>query len=138
MPLTMKKGNAFIQFSSAKARVCVPLTFCAPITDDEGKLVGFVSKTDIIRFDASGEDPTYTRLYEIANPNVVTVSASLPINEAAQKMLQEHVHHLVVMNGGTLAGVLSAFDFVSLAAEFAGNDGDEDITENLFSHVDGS
>ena len=52
------------------------------------------------------------------------------------------------MSGGSLAGVLSAFDFVRLAAEFAGNDeddvedddedDDEDITENLFSHVDGS
>ncbi|MDC1288080.1 CBS domain-containing protein [Gammaproteobacteria bacterium] len=110
----------------------------APITDDEGNLVGFVSKTDIIRFDSIGEDPTYTRLYEIANPNVVTVSASLPINEAAQIMLQEHIHHLVVMNGESLAGTLSAFDFVRLAAEFVGRDEDEDITENLFSHVDGS
>jgi CBS domain-containing protein len=110
----------------------------APITDDEGNLVGFVSKTDIIRFDSCGEDPTYTRLYEIANPNVITVSASLPINEAAQKMLQDHVHHLVVMNGESLAGVLSAFDFVRLAAEYVGNDEDEDITENLFGNVDGS
>lgn len=28
----------------------------APIKDDEGLLVGFVSKTDIIRFNSTGED----------------------------------------------------------------------------------
>jgi CBS domain-containing protein len=110
----------------------------APIMDDLGGLVGFVSKTDIIRFDSTGEDPTYTRLYEIANPKVVTIGASQGINEAAQKMLNEQVHHLVVMEGESMAGVLSAFDFVRLAAEFACNDDDEDITENLFSHVDAS
>ena len=108
----------------------------APIMDDLGELVGFVSKTDIIRFNSTGEDPTYTRLYEIANPKLVTIGASEGINEAAQKMLREQVHHLVVMKGETMTGVLSAFDFVRLAAEFVSNDDEEDITENLFSHID--
>jgi CBS domain-containing protein len=105
----------------------------APIRDDIGNLVGFVSKTDIIRFDSTGEDPTYARLHEIANPNIVTIGSSVPINEAAQKMLQGHIHHLVVVEGKSMVGVLSAFDFVRLAAEFVAKDEDEDITENLFS-----
>lgn len=104
-----------------------------PVKDDIGDLVGFVSKTDIIRFDSIGEDPTYTRLHEIANPKVFTIESSEPINVAAQKMLQDHVHHLVVMEGDSMVGVLSAFDFVRIAAEFSANDVDEDITENLFS-----
>ena len=108
----------------------------APIKDDEGLLVGFVSKTDIIRFNSTGEDPTYTRLHEIANPKIVTIGASELINEAAQKMLQKQVHHLVVIEGESMVGVLSAFDFVRLAAEFVSIDDDEDITENLFSHID--
>ena len=105
----------------------------APIMDDKGNLVGFVSKTDILRFDSSGEDPTYTRLHEIANPKVVTIDVSVPINEAAQKMVQEHIHHLVVMEGESMVGVLSAFDFVRIATEFLAKDEDEDITENLFN-----
>lgn len=108
----------------------------APIKDHLGRLVGFVSKTDIIRYDSTGEDPTYTRLHEIANPKVVTVGASELINEAARKMLQEEVHHLVVLEGDSMAGVLSAFDFVRLAAEYASKDDEEDITENLFNHVE--
>ena len=111
----------------------------APIRDGIGNLVGFISKTDIIRFDSSGEDPTYTRLHEIASPKVVTIDASVPINEAAQKMLQEHIHHLVVMEGESMVGVLSALDFVRIVAEFVANDEEEDITENkgtgLFSRL---
>ncbi len=110
----------------------------APIKDSIGNLVGFVSKTDIIRFDSSGEDPTYARVHEIANPKVITIDASLSISEAAQKMLQDHIHHLVVMEGESMVGVLSAFDYVKLAAEFVPQDEDEDITENLFNHVDGN
>jgi len=34
----------------------------APIRDGIGNLAGFVSKTDIIGFDSTGEDSTYTRL----------------------------------------------------------------------------
>ena len=40
------------------------------------------------------------------------------------------------MDGDSMAGVLSAFDFVRLAAEFVSSDDDEDITESLFSHAD--
>ncbi len=109
-----------------------------PILDDIGNLVGFLSKTDIIRFDATGEDPTYARLHEIANPKVVTIGGSVPINEAAQKMLQEHIHHLVVVEGKSMVGVVSAFDFVRIAAEYVAKDEDEDITQNLFNYVDGN
>ncbi len=110
----------------------------APIKDDMGNLVGFVSKTDIIRFDSSGEDPTYARIHEIASPKVVSIDVSLSINEAAKKMLQDHIHHLVVMEGESMVGVLSAFDYVKLAAEFVSQDEEEDITENLLNHVDGN
>jgi len=41
-----------------------------------------------------------------------------------------------VMEGDSMAGVLSAFDFVRLAAEFVAKDEEEDITENLFTNID--
>jgi len=54
-------------------------------------------------------------------------------------MLQEHIHHLVVMEGESMVGVLSALDYVRITAEFVANDEEEDITENkgtgLFSRL---
>ena len=88
----------------------------APLVDDSGTAVGFISKSDISRFNSTGDDPFYARAYEIANPKVITTEPSASIEEAAQLMLHEHVHHLVVMEGQKIVGVLSAFDFVRLAA----------------------
>ncbi len=103
----------------------------APITDENGDLVGFVSKTDIVHFDSSGEDSVYTRLHEIATPNVVTIDVSAPISEAAQKMLREQVHHLVVTDGEDMVGILSAFDFVRIAADLLFDDEQEGFAESL-------
>ena len=91
----------------------------APLIDDLGNLVAFVSMTDITHFDSTGGDPNYARVYEIANPKVITIGSGASIEDAAQKMLHEHVHHLVVMEEATMVGVLSAFDFVRLVAQNA-------------------
>lgn len=88
----------------------------APLIDDWGRLVGFVSKSDVTRFDSMGEDPSYARVHEIANPKVITIESSASLEEAAQKMLHEHVHHLVVIENETMVGMLSSFDFVKLVA----------------------
>ncbi len=87
----------------------------APLVDDEDSLVGFVTKSDISRFDSTGDDAFFVKVRSIASPTVITVAPDTPIEEAAQKMLDEHVHHLVVIDDGSIVGILSAFDFVRLA-----------------------
>ena len=94
----------------------------APLIDDLDNLVGIVSKTDIVRFDSMGSDPNYVRVYEIANPKVLTIMPATSVEEAAQKMLHEQVHHLVVMEEEAMVGVLSAFDFVRLVAKKTSED----------------
>jgi len=86
----------------------------APLVDDSKKLVGFVSKSDISRFDSMGDDPFFVKVRSIASPKVITVQPETSITEAGQKMLDEHVHHLVVMENETIAGIVSTFDFVRL------------------------
>ncbi len=88
----------------------------APLVGDNGMTVGFISKSDISRFDSTGDDPFYARAYEIANPKVIATAPSASLAQAAQLMLNEHVHHLVVMDGKDIVGVLSAFDFLKVVA----------------------
>ena len=87
-----------------------------PIVDDSNTVVGFVSKSDVVRFDSTGGDPTYARLSEIATSRVVTIRSTEPIEVAAEAMLHENIHHLVVQDNCNLVGVVSSFDFVKLAA----------------------
>jgi CBS domain-containing protein len=107
----------------------------APLVDESGSMVGFVSKSDISRFDSTGDDPFYARAYEIANPKVITTVPSESIVQAAQQMLEEHVHHLVVVDGQDIAGVLSAFDFVRVVASASGDLPNEDICREATGSV---
>lgn len=92
----------------------------APLTDDTGEIVGFVSKSDVTRFDSTGEDPSYARVSEIATLIVISTDVGASIQEAARKMLSEDVHHLVVLEDGEVVGILSSYDFVKLAASESG------------------
>lgn len=91
-----------------------------PIVDDSDTVVGFVSKSDVVRFDSMGGDPTYVRLNEIATHRVVTIRSTEKIKIAAETMLHENIHHLVVKDNHNLVGVISSFDFVKLAASANG------------------
>jgi CBS domain-containing protein len=90
-----------------------------PVIDNSGNLVGFVSNADVTRFDSTGEDPNYTRVLEIASPKVIRISPEITIEEAAQKMVEKNVHHLVVTEEEEIIGILSSFDFVKFIASNA-------------------
>lgn len=89
----------------------------APLIDDKENLVGFVSKSDFVRFNFTGGDPNYASVWEIATPRIISVAPSTPIKEAARKMIEEHVHHLLVIEDDKPIGIVSALDFVELIAE---------------------
>lgn len=88
----------------------------APVVDDLGDTVGFVSKSDITRFCSTGEDPAYAKVHEIVHPKVISIESSASVGEAADKMLDEHVHNLVVIDEEDMVGVVSSLDFVELVA----------------------
>lgn len=89
----------------------------APLVDDDGRMVGIISKSDVHRFDFNGGDPYEARAWEIAHPRVITIAASAPVTEAARKLLDEHVHRMVVTDGEAIVGIISSFDFVKLMVD---------------------
>ena len=92
----------------------------APLVDDQDKIVGFVTKSDISRFDSMGDDPFFVKVHSIASPKVITVQPDTSIEEAGQMMLDEYVHHLVVTEGDAIVGIVSTFDFVKIAVSRLG------------------
>ena len=92
----------------------------APLVDDLGRIVGFVSKSDMIRFDSDDGGPNRATAYEIGTPKVISIGPSASVAEAAQKLILEGVDHLVVMKNEAIVGVLSQFDFVKIAAKNPG------------------
>jgi CBS domain-containing protein len=95
-----------------------------PVVDGAGRLIGVISLTDLlylavpsvqalIRHRDSG-----IRVGEVMSTPPVTIDGELPVREAARVMDDRRLHRLVAVDRtGRPIGVISAMDFVKLAAE---------------------
>jgi CBS domain-containing protein len=55
---------------------------------------------------------------EVMTTQLVSVDRHTPLRDAARRMIEEHVHRVLVMDAkGNLYGILSAYDFARVAAE---------------------
>jgi CBS domain-containing protein len=95
-----------------------------PVVDDEGRLVGVISQTDLLYLAAPTVQalirhrPSGIRVGEIMSTPPVTIDTSESIRTAARVMEDGRLHRLVAVDArGRPIGVLSAMDFVALAAE---------------------
>ena len=108
----------------------------APVVDREGKLLGVVSQTDLVRRDremkpsaeipsfyhngekeayTSGfqiEDPDFTRVADVMTPAVLSADEDAPVEEVARLMLGKHIHRVVVTKGGRLSGIVTSMDML--------------------------
>jgi CBS domain-containing protein len=95
-----------------------------PVVDAQGNLVGVLSQTDLVWGPGLHvttllrRKPSGLRVGELMTSPPVTVSMETSVIEAARIMLQSRVHRLVAVDAlGRPVGVLSATDYVALAAE---------------------
>jgi CBS domain-containing protein len=80
-----------------------------PVTDAQGKLVGFVSAKELLRHAAEGE----TRLAKIIRPGTITASPDTGLDDAARVMFRFGLRDLPIIDGdGRLCGLLANLDVV--------------------------
>lgn len=73
--------------------------------------VGVVSHIDTVAH--YGEDLTATQARDVMTTEVVSISKDATIEAAAEKMLENHIHRLLVVDsGGTSVGILSTTDII--------------------------
>lgn len=94
----------------------------APVTDERGKVVGILSEqdlldkaTDVPRGLGRTADERYRRYVsttvgEAASRPALTTEADTPVREAARVMAEHRVARLVVMQGATVAGIVTRTD----------------------------
>jgi len=111
----------------------------APVVDEQGRPIGFVSKTDVVRqlyrprpgegheidtqvqpwWDA--ERLSQLTVGEIMTPTVYTLSPATTVADATAVMAFEGMHHLPVVDAsGKLVGMVSALDVLDWMARNAG------------------
>ncbi|MBW7995513.1 MAG: CBS domain-containing protein [Candidatus Glassbacteria bacterium] len=113
----------------------------APVVDKKGKLVGIVTKTDIIGHfmdldldltvklglkDLMDTTPELEKLSietesqlnvgSIMSPDPVTAKETMAVEQLAQMMLENKIHRLIVMKGRKLTGLVSTIDIISHVA----------------------
>jgi CBS domain-containing protein len=110
----------------------------APVVDHQGRVVGVVSQTDLVRAQAnprtsprlsadSSRDPDdehavsgisftpATRVSQVMNHAIYSVSPDTPAQTVVQEMVRRRIRRVfVVDNHRALVGVISAFDVLAL------------------------
>ena len=91
----------------------------APVVDEDGKLRGIVSKTDIVRHLTEDlnlgalESEDDVSVGEIMTEHVVTVTADDKVADVARTMVESRVHRVVVTDEeGNIRGILTTLDIL--------------------------
>lgn len=96
----------------------------APVVEVGGRLVGIVSKTDLVermleddpRYGiGQGEEWNYEgrQVGDIMSDQVLTVTPETPLDRVAARMAADRVHRVVVMEGDRLAGIVTSIDLLA-------------------------
>ncbi|OOG42981.1 HPP family protein [Polaromonas sp. A23] len=79
---------------------------------DGGNVLGVISSTDLLRHHAGGMLTPKVSAWQLCTYKPVTVRPDATLREVARLMIESNIHHVVVMDGNDIKGVVSALDFV--------------------------
>ena len=91
----------------------------AVVTDDQHAGVGILTERDILDSVGAGQDPDAEVAAGHRTVDVVFASPEWTLQQAAETMVRSGFRHLVVIEGGEVAGLLSMRDIVRVWAEAA-------------------
>tara|TARA_R110001599_G_C12276670_1_gene662591 strand:- start:11020 stop:11412 length:393 start_codon:yes stop_codon:yes gene_type:complete len=83
---------------------------CIPIIDNDGRCVGVVSGSDLVRWHKIRKRSSEVPVSQILSDPVVAVVPKLKVMEAVKLMVDKNVHHLVVVEEGQMVGIVSVMD----------------------------
>jgi signal-transduction protein with cAMP-binding, CBS, and nucleotidyltransferase domain len=96
----------------AAERMVEKKTGAALVADDEQPGPCIVTERDILISLGRGEDPDAERVLDHMSEGVVAAEPDWSLERAAAEMSKRGIRHLVVFEGGDVAGILSIRDIV--------------------------
>lgn len=101
---------------------------CLPVVDRDGKAIGVVSRTDVIRVGRVEAKAMWTdrphlldladqQIKDVMTPGLVTAAPRDTVAKVARLMTHKGVHRVFVEKGGDILGVVSTRDLMRLVRE---------------------
>jgi signal-transduction protein with cAMP-binding, CBS, and nucleotidyltransferase domain len=84
----------------------------AVVIDDESPGPRIVSERDILNSLGQGQNPDVECVADHMSDTLIAAAPDWSLERAAIEMAKRHIRHLVVIEGGELAGILSMRDIV--------------------------
>jgi CBS domain-containing protein len=113
-PVTSCTPNADVadvrDLMSLKNYSAIPIV---TIEDETVKVEGIVTY-----YDLAGVYDDTVNVRQVMSKDVSTISSGTTAREAAAAMIDQGIHHLVVVENGEMVGMVSSLDFVRLVAEY--------------------
>ncbi len=107
--LTVGPGHSL---RDAAAAMCRRRVGAAVVLDPDAPGPGVITERDILQAIGSGQDPDTERVADHLTSNLTFASPDWSLERAAAAMIRGSFRHLVVVEGGELAGILSMRDIV--------------------------
>ena len=84
----------------------------AVVSDPDSAGLGILTERDILDAIGAGQDPAAERVRDHLTADIVFAAPDWSLEEAAVAMVRGRFRHLVVTDGGEMAGILSVRDIV--------------------------
>jgi CBS domain-containing protein len=107
--LTVGPGHSLRE---AAVAMCRRKVGAAVVVDPEANGPGVITERDILLSVGAGQDPDQERVSDHLSTNLTFASPEWSLEQAAAAMVRGKFRHLVVVQGGELAGILSMRDIV--------------------------
>lgn len=107
--LTLNPGRSLRDAAVAMAERRVG---AAVVLDPEQPGPGIVTERDLLQSIAAGEDPDHETVSDHLSSDLVFAAPDWSLERAAEAMVRGGFRHLVVVDGGSMVGILSMRDIV--------------------------
>lgn len=87
---------------------------CVPVIDDKGDCVGVLSHSDILRIRTAKMDVGTTLVQDIMSRRIVSVGLRSSVDHLMQLMLENGIHHILVIEEKKVQGIVSVIDIIQV------------------------
>jgi len=85
---------------------------CVPVINTQGECFGVISAPDLVHFHNARKNPVAERAWEMCTHKIIEVSSDISVKEAEELMIKNNIHHLVVIEDGSIKGIVSSIDIL--------------------------